>query len=176
MKPDRWSVLVVVPLFLIASGPLAAGEPIPGEVRIRQVASVSLNVGSLEKESKRVVYAPPPGWYIRSHTVECRSKFGSASYAVNTVPADWSWDATETVSEEAKVRVSGSVKANAPPLQAGASYRIERTTAEQTRRSASHHALVVEATARGTGLFGSDSGVELTVTAELVYVGDERAP
>ena len=44
------------------------------------------------------------------------------------------------------------------------------------RRAASHHALVVEATARGTGVLGSGSGVELVVTADLVYVGEERGP
>ena len=180
MIPDRSSASVVATLLTLgAGGLLVAGEPAPGEVRTRQVVSLALNVGSLEKEAKRVVYAPPPGWYIRSHTVECRSKHGSASFAVNTVPADWTWDATESVSEEAKLRVSGSVKgpaAAAQAAQAAASYRLERTTAEQTRRAASHHALVVEATARGTGLLGSGSGLELTVTAELVYVGEERGP
>jgi hypothetical protein len=177
MIPDRSSAPVVATfLTLIAGGPLVAGEPAPGEVRTRQVVSLALNVGSLEKEAKRVVYAPPPGWYIRSHTVDCRSKFGSASFAVNTVPADWTWDATETASEEAKLRVSGSVKGAGPAAQAAASYRLERTSSEHTRRAASHHALVVEATARGTGLLGSGSGLELTVTAELVFVGEERGP
>jgi hypothetical protein len=172
------AVPLVVLFGTLAAGPASAGEPVAGEVRTCQVVSVALNVGSLEKEAKRVVYAPPPGWCIRSHTVECRGKFGSASYAVNTVPADFTWDATERSWDETKVRGSGSatVKATTTPVQAGASYRVEKASGEEVRRSASHHALVVEATARGGGLLGSGAGLELTVTADLVYVGPERAP
>jgi hypothetical protein len=177
MTPDRLSVLVV-PAVLLVSGPATAGEPVPGEVRTCQVVSVALSVGSLEKEAKRVVYAPPPGWYIRSHTVECKNKVGSASYAVNTVPADFTWDATERSWDETKVRGSGSasVKGTAAPVQAGATYRVEKASGDEARQSASHHALVVEATARGSGLLGSGAGLELTVTADLVYVGPARAP
>ena len=67
-----------------------------------------------------------------------------------------------------------ALKGHAPPVEAGASYRVERTTADRTRRSASHHALVVEATAGGTGFLGSGGTLELTVAAELVYVGPGR--
>lgn len=177
MTPDRLSVLVVPAILLVAS-PAFAREPVPGEVRTCQVVSVALSVGSLEKDAKRIVYAPPPGWYIRGHTVECKSKVGSASYAVNTVPADWSWDASETSWDETKVRGSASAAAKgvAHPVQAEGGYRVEKASGEQVRRAASHHALVVEATARGTGVLGSGAGLELTVTADLVYVGGEKAP
>jgi hypothetical protein len=177
MTPDRLSALVV-PAVLLAAGPATAGEPVPGEVRTCQVVSVALSVGSLEKDARRIVYAPPPGWYICGHTVECKNKVGSASYAVNTVPADWSWDATETSWDETKVRGSASaaVKGTGHPVQAAGDYRVDKASGEQVRRSASHHALVVEATARGTGLLGSGAGLELTVTADLVYVGPARAP
>lgn len=173
MKPDRWSVPGAV-LIVIAFGPAArAGEPAVGEVRTRPVITLALSAGSLDREARRVVYAPPPGWYIRSHRVECTTKTGASSFAVNTVPADWAWDSTEKTLDETRVRVKGSVKGHGQPVEAGASYRVERTVAEQTRRAASHHALVVEATAKGTGVFGSAGVLELTVTAELVYVGGE---
>jgi hypothetical protein len=177
MTPDRLSVLVV-PAILLVTGPAVAREPIPGEVRTCQVVSVALSVGSLEKDAKRIVYAPPPGWYIRGHTVECKNKVGAASYAVNTVPADWSWDASETSWDEMKVRGSATATAKGvtTPVQAGGSYRVEKASGEQVRRAASHHALVVEATAKGTGLLGSGAGLELTITADLVYVGGERGP
>jgi hypothetical protein len=179
MNPDRSSARVVPALvILFAAGRAAAAEPAPGEVRTCQVVSVALSVGSLEKDAKRIVYAPPPGWYIRGHTVECKNKVGSASYAVNTVPADWTWDATETSWDETKVRGSASAAAKGvtTPVQAGGSYRVEKASGEQVRRTASHHALVVEATARGSGLLGSGAGLELIVTADLVYVGREAAP
>ena len=177
MTPDRLSVLVV-PAILLVAGPGIAREPVPGEVRTCQVVSVALSVGWLETDARRIVYAPPPGWYIRSHTVECKNKVGSASYAVNTVPADWSWGASETSWDETKVRGSASAAAKGAvhPVQASGSYRVEKASGEQVRRTASHHALVVEATARGTGVLGSGAGLELTVTADLVYVGGERAP
>ena len=180
MTPDTPSAPVARRLaalcVMLIGGSISARDPVPGEVRTCPVVSLALTVGSLERESKRVVYAPPPGWYIRSHTVECRSKYGSASYAVNTVPADWSWDATEKSWDETRVRAAASVKGTTTPVQAGASYRVEKASGEQVRRAASHHALVVEATARGTGVLGSGSGVELVVTADLVYVGEERGP
>ena len=177
MTPDRLSVLVV-PAILLAASPAPAREPVPGEVRTCQVVSVALSVGSLEKDAKRIVYAPPPGWYIRGHTVECKSKVGSASYAVNTVPADFRWDASETSWDETRLRGSASAAAKGAihPVQAGGSYRVEKASGEQVRQAASHHALVVEATARGGGLLGSGAGLELTVTADLVYVGGEKTP
>ena len=173
MKPDRWSVPVALLIAVAFSPAVQAEEPTVGEVRTRPVISLALSAGSLDKEGKRVVYAPPPGWYIRSHRVECTTKTGASSFAVNTVPADWTWDSTERTLDETKVRVKGSVRGHGQPVEAGASYRVERTAAEQTRRAASHHALVVEATARGTGVFGSAGALELTVIAELVYVGGD---
>lgn len=175
MTPDRLSVLFI-PAFLLVSGAASAREPVPGEVRTCQVVSVALSVGSLEKDGKRIVYAPPPGWYIRSHTVECKTKVGSASYAVNTVPADFSWDTTEKSWDETRVRASASASAKgaAQPVQVSGTYRVEKVSGEQTRRTASHHALVVEAVARGGGVLGSGAELDLTVTADLVYVGAER--
>src|SRR4051794_4715935 len=38
-----------------------------GDVQTVTVITISMAVGSTEHEVKRVTYAPPPGWYVRSH-------------------------------------------------------------------------------------------------------------
>ena len=48
--------------------------------------------------------------------------------------------------------------------------------AEHQRTTASHHALVVDATARGSGFLGKGAALELTVYAELVYSGPAKVP
>ncbi|HEX4591665.1 MAG TPA: hypothetical protein VH120_17135, partial [Gemmataceae bacterium] len=46
--------------------------------------------------------------------------------------------------------------------------------AEHQKTTVSHHALVVEATAHGSGFLGKGAGLELTVYAELVFVGADK--
>jgi len=158
---------------LLAAAP-AASRPIPpGTVQTLPVLTVSLNVGSTEKETRRVVYAPPPGWHIRSHRVECTSKTGLASYTVNTVPADWAWSSDEASAEAAKAKAAAAVQAQGAGGQAKAVSESRKLTAEHQRTTASHHALVVDATAREAGFLRNGAGLELTVYAELVYVGGE---
>ena len=42
---------------------------------------------------------------------------------------------------------------------------------ELRKGKSSHHALVVEATAKGEGFLRGGGAIQLTVTADLVYVG-----
>jgi hypothetical protein len=154
----------------------ADAQPIaPGTTQTVPVISVSLNVGNMEKETRRVVYAPPPGWHIRSHRVECTTRTGLASYTVNTVPADWAWSFDDAATEAAKANASATAQAHGFGGQASGLSESRKLTAEHQRTTASHHALVVEATARGSGFLGKGAGLELTVYAELVYVGTEKA-
>jgi hypothetical protein len=149
----------------------AAQAPKIGDVQRLQVASVSLNVGWTEKEARRVTYTPPPGWYIRSHRVECKERYGLASYAVSTVPAGWDASGEDARAESAQERNVGTLRAPGVGGQAKAAVKVERTAADNHRRTNSHHALVVEATAQGAGYFRGGGGLELSVTAELVYLG-----
>src|SRR5205823_784263 len=142
----------------------AAGPPVPpGTVQTLPVITVSLNVGSTEKEVRRVVYAPLPGWHIRSHRVECTSKSGLASYAVSTVPADWAWSSDDSSAEAAKARAAAAAQAHGAGGQAQAVTESRKVTADRQRTTASHHALVVDATARGAGFMRGGAGLELKV-------------
>jgi hypothetical protein len=152
----------------------AESQTVPiGTVKTLPVLTVSLNVGSTEKEVRRVVYAPPPGWHIRSHRVECASKTGLASYTVNTVPAEWAWASDEASAEATKAKAAAAAQAQGAGGQAKVVTESKKVTAEHQRTTASHHALVVDAAARGSGFLRSGAALELTVYAELVYVGDK---
>jgi hypothetical protein len=161
----------VVLVMLALAAPAEASEPARGTRKTLPVVSVVLNVGSTEKETRRVVYAPPPGWYVRSHEVRCVKKYGAASYTVNTVPAGWDWESDEAAGEAA--RASATVGASVPTARAGGEAAAASDAAQTARQhvAASHHALVVEVAARGGGWFRGGAGVELTVLAELVYLG-----
>jgi hypothetical protein len=161
---------------LMAPAPALSQHIRVGTVQTLPVLTVSLNVGSTEKEERRVIYAPPPGWHIRSHRVECTAKSGLSSYTVNTVPADWAWSSDEATSEGNKAKAAAAVQAHGVGGQAKAVSDSRKLTAERQRTTASHHALVMDATARGTGFLGKGAGLELTVYAELVYVGPESPP
>jgi hypothetical protein len=128
----------------------------------------------MEKETRRVVYAPPPGWHIRSHRVECTTKTGLASYTVNTVPADWAWAFDDAATESAKANACAGAEAHGFGAKAAGLSESRKIMAQHQRTTSSHHALVVEATARGSGFLGKGAGLELTVYAELVYVGSEK--
>jgi hypothetical protein len=161
---------------MLAPAPAATSSVPPGTVQILPVLTVSLNVGSTEKEVRRVVYAPPPGWHIRSHRVECTSKVGLASYTVNTVPAEWAWSSDDSSAEAAKAQAAAAATAQGVGGQAKMVSESRKTTADHQRTTASHHALVVDATARGSGFLRTGAALELTVYAELVYVGPEQPP
>ncbi|HEY1379858.1 MAG TPA: hypothetical protein VGF55_23860 [Gemmataceae bacterium] len=155
----------------LAPAPAAAQPVAVGTVQTLPVITVSLNVGSTEKEVRRVVYSPPPGWHIRSHRVECTAKTGLASYTVNTVPADWAWSSDEGSSEAAKAKAAAAAQVPGAGGQAKAVTESRKVSAEHQKTTASHHALVVDAAAHGGGFLRGGAGLELTVYAELVYVG-----
>jgi len=159
----------------LAPAPPAAPVPV-GTTQTVPVITVSLAVGSTEKETRRVVYAPPPGWHIRSHRVECTARTGLTSYAVNTVPAEWAWSSDAETADAAKARLAAAAQAHGVGGRAGAVTESRKVSAEHQRTTASHHALVVEATAHGSGFLGRGAALELTVYAELVYVGPDPPP
>lgn len=73
----------------VLAAPATAQPPDVGTVRELPVVSVSLAVGSTDRDTKRVVYAPPPGWYVRSHKVTVARRSGAVTFTVSTVPAGW---------------------------------------------------------------------------------------
>jgi hypothetical protein len=152
-----------------------AGAPQVGEVQKLTVITISLQVGGTEKESKEVTYTPPPGWYVRSHLVDCTKKTGNSSFTVATVPQDWSWCSEEKASESYKLLIDLAEKAGDAGMQAKFAVDEERLLSEIRKVRSSHHALVVDATARGEGFLRAGGALELTVTAELVYVGTEES-
>jgi hypothetical protein len=167
---------LIAALALLAglAGAAPAQGPRVGDVQRLPVVSLSLQVGSTEQASKSATYTPPPGWYIRSHSVECHQKYGHASYSVSTVPPGWTWASDDRLNESYRQLIEAAGKVHDAGLQARLEQDRNEAVREQRNTSVSHHALVVEATARGEGLFRGSSGIQLTVTAELVYVGTEQ--
>ena len=84
MRTWAWRFLVCGVLALATPGRAPAQTPQPGEVQWLTVITISLQVGSTEKETRQVTYTPPPGWYVRSHRVDCTRKYGHASFSVTT--------------------------------------------------------------------------------------------
>lgn len=158
------ALLFVAPLSL-------AGEPAVGATLTIPVASVSISVDGTGRETKRAVYAPPPGWYVRSHRVVATRKTGSVAYAVNTVPAGWEWRAEEQTAAHSKANGGATVSAYKVSGGAQGGTAVSAETSGLQSNASSHHVLVVEVTARGPGLWKGESGVELTVVADLVYLG-----
>jgi hypothetical protein len=142
-----------------------------GEVRNLTVVTLALQVGSTERESKQVTYTPPPGWFVRGHVVDCTVKRGNSSYTVSTVPRDWNWLSEDDVRESYKTVIDLAGKVHGPGAETKFSLEQEELLRELKKVRATHHALVVEATARGEGFLRGGGCVELTVNAELVYLG-----
>ena len=159
------------PIFTLPLPGAAAADPTVGTTLTIPVASVAVSADGSGREAKRVVYAPPPGWYVRSHRVVVTRKEGAVSYAVNTVPAGWAWRAEEQAAMEA--RGSGSATVTAYKVSAGGQAAGSHGSAasESQATASSHHVLIVEAVARGPGLWRGASEIELTVVADLVYLG-----
>jgi hypothetical protein len=154
-----------------ADAPDTPTAPPVGAVQTLPVLSVSLAVGSTGRETKRAVYSPPPGWYVRSHRVVTASRYGTVTYAVSTVPAGWDWKADEQAASNGKSSAAGTVSAY--KFSGGGQLATSRdaTATDHHAVASSHHILVIDVAARGNGFLQSGSGVELTVMAEMVYLG-----
>ena len=100
----------------LTSWPAWSAGPEPalaiGTVQRVPAVSVSLAVGSTDRETKRVVYSPPPGWYIRSHHVELGDRTGLASYSVSTLAAGWQYKSSEREGGATRSRVAGQVSSH----------------------------------------------------------------
>jgi hypothetical protein len=175
LDPGTEPIMIRTSLALLAvlvAAPLGrADDPPVGTTLTLPVVSVSISVGGTDRDAKRAVYAPPPGWYVRSHRIVASRQRGSVSYAVNTVPAGWAWRAEEQAA--AGARSSAAATLIAYQVSAGGQAAAARSTvaSELQANASSHHLLVVDVAARGPGLWWGESGVELTVVADLVYLG-----
>jgi hypothetical protein len=168
----RFAALGIFTTVLITDT-VRAQAPHVGDVQRLKVITVSMQVGSTEKESKQVTYSPPPGWYVRSHTVSIR-KAGKSSFSVTTVPQNWNWLSEDKISESYKLLLELAAKAKDPGLHAKFTQERDAMLGELRKVRASHHALVVDVTARGEGLFRGGGSIDLMVIAEIVYVGTDE--
>jgi hypothetical protein len=176
MSKCVWAILAILTAAVSVQGrPPAPIAPRVGDVQRLKVITVSLQVGSTERESRQVIYSPPPGWYVRGHVVECTAKRGNSSFAVNTMPRNWNWLSEEQVKESYKALLDLAGQSKAAGFQAKLAVEQEALLKGLRRVRATHHALVVEATARGEGFLRGGGCVELTVTAEIVYIGTEES-
>jgi hypothetical protein len=169
----RASRLLFPCLILVSFGAPARAQYAPpvGTVEVLPVISASLAVGSTGKDMKRAVYAPPPGWYVRSHRVVVTHKYGVVSYSVSTLPALWNWKANEQSASSDRTNVVAAVAAYKVAGGGQFANAGETTASDYTAVMASHHALVLDVSARGCGFLQSGSGVDLVVFAEIVYLG-----
>jgi hypothetical protein len=159
---------------LTGASPTTPQSPRPGDVQRLVVVTISMQVGGTEKETKHVTYTPPPGWYVRSHRVDCTRKAGNSSYTVSTVPQRWTWATEEKVDESYRTLIDLAARAGNHGLQAKFDMERRQRLREIRQVRSTHHALVVDATARGEGFLRAGGGLELTVTAEIVFVGTDK--
>ena len=152
-------------------GPVLAQTPRVGEVRRVRAVTLSVRAGCTDKERRQGTYTPPPGWYIRSHSVNCTIRSGRTSFSVSTVPQGWGLRTEEEVRASYKVLIDLAGKSHGPGLQAKFVLERDALLRRLGRARATHHALIVEATAEGEGFLRGGSSIELTVIAELVYLG-----
>lgn len=153
---------------------VAHGQPPPlGTVQRLAVISLDLQAAGYEKQTKRASYSPPPGWYIRGHSVICTHRQGSVSYLVSTVPAGWSLASEKRLADSSGQLFDLVARAHELGGQARFEYELDKKTYVKRTTDVSHHAIIVDVTATGGGMFHSASEIELTVVAELVYVGTE---
>ena len=171
----RFLPAVVLALPLATPGLALGAPPRPGEVRRLSVITISMQVGGTEKETRQVTYTPPPGWYVRSHRVDCTRKTGNSSFSVTTVPQDWNWASREKVEESYRTLIDLAARAGNRGLQGKFALERQKALREVRKVRSTHHALVVEATAKGEGFLRAGGSLELTVTAELVFVGTDES-
>jgi hypothetical protein len=169
-------------LGFLSARPALAQLPQPGDIQRLKVITISMRVGSTEKDIKQVTYSPPPGWYVRSHVVDCTAKYGNSSFTVTTVPPNWDWLTEERNRDSYQAKLDVAARAQNVGGQLKLNQQQEALLRASRGVRANHHALVVEATARGEGFLRGGGGLELIVTAELVYIGpgvglgDNRSP
>jgi hypothetical protein len=173
-RPDRFFLATILAMALAAAGLAHAQGPHPGDVQKLSVITISMQVGSMEKETRQVTYTPPPGWYVRSHRVHCTLKNGNSSFSVSTVPRDWNWASEAKVEESYKTLIALAAKAANSGLHAKFALERDQLLTEIRKVRSTHHALVVDATARGEGFWRAGGGLELTVVAEIVFVGTDE--
>ena len=173
---------MTITVFVLAARPAGATEPgeiveeLPiGTVQRVPAVSVSLAVGSTDRDTKRVIYSPPPGWYIRSHHVELGDRTGLASYSVSTLAAGWQFKSSEQRVGTTHNRVAGQVSSHKLSLGGMGEVDEDKTATGRRSSQASHHAIVVEVEAQGGGFFRGGASIDLTVTAELVYLGKQAS-
>ena len=175
VSPKSLVTRTVFVLVLVAFAAAArAEEPPVGSVRELAAVSISVAAGGSDRETKRSVYTPPPGWYVRGHKVAVANRTGTVSYAVGSVPAGWRWSLDERAAMTA--RAAATAAATLPNgLAAGGQVAGSRegTVSGGLAAASSHHALVVEVTAVGGGLWRGGAGADVTVYAEIVYLGRE---
>lgn len=175
-NPRRVLLGALVAVLLLSTPTQAHPQtpPRPGDVQRLVVITLSLQVGSTEKDARQVTYSPPPGWYVRSHRVDVTRRLGNSSYSVSTVPQNWAWMSEDKVTEAYKSLIELAAQTGQQGLQAKFAQEREQTLLEIRRVRANHHALVLDAVARGEGFLRSSGGLDLTVTAELVFLGTEE--
>lgn len=154
----------------------SAQPPRPGDVQWLTVITLSMQAGSTEKETRQVTYSPPPGWYVRSHRVACTKKYGHSAFSVTTVPRDWGWSSEEKADQASKTLIDVEAKAGSAGGKAKLALNQEQKRSGLRKVRSTHHALIVDATAKGEGFLRGGGGIELTVTAELVFTGTEESP
>jgi len=173
-RAHRFFLATILAVALAIPGLAHAQSPHPGEVQRLSVITISMQVGSMEKETRQVTYTPPPGWYVRSHRVQCIRKTGNSSFSVSTVPRNWNWASEAQVEESYKTLIDLAAKAANTGLQAKFALERDQLLTEIRKVRSTHHALVVDATAKGEGFWRAGGGLELTVVAEIVFVGTDE--
>ena len=151
----------------------AAAPPEPGDTKTATAVTISLRVGNTGKKSTTETYSPPPGWYIQGHRVNVRSKFGQSSYSVSTIPAGWSAVDKTKVEKRYNVAIDLAVKKGAKDLAAKLRVDKDSFSSSYSIASRSHHNLQVKAEAKGEGYLKGGGSVQMTVSADLVYVGND---
>ena len=93
--------------------------------------------------------------------------------ATPPVPAGWNWASEKRLSESHRQLLDIAIRAHY--LGGQARLQNERDALAHALRTSnfSHHALIVDVTASGEGLFRGASEIEMTVIAEMVYVGTD---
>jgi hypothetical protein len=168
-----WGLAASGMVFAQAAPP--AQTPRIGQVERLSVITLALDVGSTEKETRQVTYTPPPGWYVRGHTVEWTRRSGHSSFTVSTVPQDWTWSSEDRIRESYKLLLDLAAQTgHAKHLQTEFTLERDQMLNQLHKVRSNHHALVVDANVRGEGFLRGGGGLQLTVTAELVYVGTDE--
>jgi hypothetical protein len=106
--------------------------------------------------------------------VVCTHRQGNVSYLVSTVPAGWAWSSEKQLTDSYRKSIEGAAQAYNVGGQGKLQNERDAHVYAVRHTSSSHHALVVDVSAVGEGMFRGASEIQLTVIAELVYVGTNR--